>query len=83
MICYHLHIFKNVKNTHEGVLLLVKLQAEACPWVLYPFFKLQKWYQIAQRATYVEIIRTFLAVLFTMRFWVWTQAESAKILLDN
>ena len=22
--------FKNVKNTHEGVLLLVKLQAEAC-----------------------------------------------------
>ena len=24
---YHLYDFKNVKNTHEGVLLLVKLQA--------------------------------------------------------
>ena len=25
-IWYHLHNFKNVKNTHGGVLLLVKLQ---------------------------------------------------------
>ena len=25
-ICYHLHNLKNVKNTHGGVLLLVKLQ---------------------------------------------------------
>ena len=36
-IWYRLHILKKVKNTHEEVLLLVKLQAEA------------KWYQIAQR----------------------------------
>ena len=28
-IWYYLHNFKNVKNTHEGVLLLVKFQAEA------------------------------------------------------
>ena len=28
-ICYHLYNLKNVKNTHGGVLLLVKLQAEA------------------------------------------------------
>ena len=27
VICYHLHNFKNVKNTHGGVLLLLKLQA--------------------------------------------------------
>ena len=36
-ICYHLYNLKNVKNTHGGVLLLVKLY---------------KWYQIAQRITY-------------------------------
>ena len=28
-IWYHLYNLKNVKNTHGGVLLLVKLQAEA------------------------------------------------------
>ena len=27
-IWYHLYNLKNVKNTHEGVLLLVKLQAK-------------------------------------------------------
>ena len=33
MLCaiwYYLYNFKNVKNTHGGVILLVKLQAEAC-----------------------------------------------------
>ena len=30
-IWYHLYQFKNVKKTHGGVLLLVKLQAEATP----------------------------------------------------
>ena len=29
-IWYYLHNLKNVKNTHGGVLLLVKLEAEAC-----------------------------------------------------
>ena len=28
-LCYHLHNFKNVKNTHGGVLLLVNLQASS------------------------------------------------------
>ena len=28
-ICYHLYNFKNVRNTHGGVLLLVKLQAKS------------------------------------------------------
>ena len=52
---YHLYNFKNVKSTHGGVLILVKLQASACnftkinflPWVFVTFFKLYKWYQIA------------------------------------
>ena len=59
-IWYHLHNFKNVKNTHGGVFNLVKLQASTCnftkistlPWLIFPFFKLYKWCQIAQRITY-------------------------------
>ena len=58
-IWYHLYNLKNVKNIHGGVLLLVKLQASACnfiksitpPWMFFPFFKLCKWYQIAQSIT--------------------------------
>ena len=45
-IWYHLHNFKNVKNTHVRVLLLVKWQASACnftksdtlPWVFFMIF---------------------------------------------
>ena len=56
-IWYHLYNFKNVKNNHRGVLILVKLQALACnftkintsPWVIFTFSKLYKWYQIVQR----------------------------------
>ena len=55
MLCaiwYHLHNFKNVKNTHGGVLLSVKLRSSACnltksntpPCMFFMFFKLCKWY---------------------------------------
>ena len=65
MLCtiwYHLYNLKNVKNTHGGVLVLVKLQAEPCnfskinfsPWVFFTFFNLRKWYQIAQCITFVN-----------------------------
>ena len=48
--------FKKVKNTHEGILLLVKLQNLACnftksstpPWMVFTFLKLYKWHQITQ-----------------------------------
>ena len=63
MICviwYHLYNLKNVKNTHGGVLLLVKLPAvcnftknNTPPSVFFTFFKLYKLYQIAQRITYI------------------------------
>ena len=51
-IWYHSYNLKNVKNTHGGVLLLVKLQAEACnftksstpPWVFFTIFRLCTWY---------------------------------------
>ena len=52
---------KNMKNTHWGVLLSVKLQSETYKfteintplWVFFTFFKLYKWYQeIAQSIIY-------------------------------
>ena len=59
-ILYHLYNLRNVKNTHGRMLLLVKLQAEACSftksntplWVFLTFLKLHKWYKIAQRIHY-------------------------------
>ena len=61
-IWYHLYNLENVKNTHGGVLILVKLNVEACnftkintpPWVFFTFLKLHEWYQIAQNNTYVS-----------------------------
>ena len=66
MLCalwYHLYNFKKVKISHEEVLHLVKAQAKACnftknnnpPWVFFTFYKLYKWYQIAQ-ASHILII---------------------------
>ena len=48
-IWYHLYNFKNLKNTHEGV---VEFQASPCnfgkintpPQVFFTFFKMYKWY---------------------------------------
>ena len=56
-------------------LILVKLQAEACnftkinipPWVFFAFFKLYKWYQIAQRITYVNIFRIMFSIGWSNR----------------
>ena len=51
---YHLYNFKNVKNTHGGVLLLVKLQGFSLQLYLKQrssmsaFLELYKWYQFAQ-----------------------------------
>ena len=61
VIWYHFYNLKNAKNTHGGVLLLVKLQAKnpnftksgTAPRVLFTFFKLYKWYQITQRITFI------------------------------
>ena len=58
---YHLCYLKNIKSTHGGLLLSVKLYDEVCnftkcntrPWVFYTFLKLYKWSQVAQSITYV------------------------------
>ena len=63
MLCaiwYHLYNLKNLKKTHGGVLLLVKLQGESCnftksnipPWMFFMFFKLYKRYQNTQLTTH-------------------------------
>ena len=62
-IWYHLYYLQNVKNTHGGVLPLVKLQLQACnftksntpPWVFLRFlFKLCKWHLITQSVSYLK-----------------------------
>ena len=57
MLCaiwYHLFHLKDVKNTHEGVLLLTKFQPlrVSLRHVFCTFFKLYKWYQIAQSVSF-------------------------------
>ena len=55
-IWYHLYNLKNVKNIHWGVLILLNFtKINTPPWVFFTFFKLYKWYQIAQRITYPNI----------------------------
>ena len=65
MLCaiwYHLQNLKNVKNTYEGVILLIKLQLyEKYQYSIGVFhvFKLNKRYQIAQSVTYcVYVLKT-------------------------
>ena len=66
--------FKNMKKTHRGVLLLVKLQAKGRdfsesntpPLVFFTFFNLYKRYQIAQSIPYMKasIVSRFIHYLF-------------------
>ena len=59
MLCaiwYHFYNLKNVKNTFEGMSLLVKLQAyftksNTLLWLFFTFLNLHKWYQIVQHIT--------------------------------
>ena len=44
-----------MKNTHGGVLLLVITKNNTPPWIFFMFFKLYKWYQIAQSVTISSI----------------------------
>ena len=49
---------KNVKNTHERVLLFVKLQAKnnTPSWVFFTFFQFNKWYQIVQSVSCRQLL---------------------------
>ena len=75
-IWYYLWKLKSVKNTHGGLLILVKLQVEACnftktntpPWVFFTFSKLYKWCQTAQRITFFNIHYTFILSTFMYNF---------------
>ena len=70
-IWYFLYNFKNVKNTHEGVLHLVKLQAKACnftksntpSWVFFTFLNYTNGTK-SRNASYLEPSRTSAVELF-------------------
>ena len=59
MMCWaiwcHLYISKNVKNIHGGVKACNFTKSNTPPWVFFTFFNLYKWYQIAQRISYVSV----------------------------
>ena len=58
-IWYNLYYLKSAKNTHGGVLVLVvKLQAKALLLGCFTFFKLYRWYQIAQSITICRAVRS-------------------------
>ena len=56
VIWCHMYNLKNAKNTHGGVLLLVKKQSNTPPSVFYKFLKLHKRYKIAQIIIYTRIL---------------------------
>ena len=57
-ICYHLYNSKKVKN----ILPCNFTKSNTPPWVYFTFFKLYKWYQIAQRITCVMMTTTNLEI---------------------
>ena len=81
-IRYPLYNLKNVENTHEGVLRLVNCRLKPAtksntpPWVFFTFFKLYKWYQIAQSDTFTWSKSTTLksvTSLWRLFCWFWTE----------
>ena len=83
-IWYRLYNFKNLKNTHGGVLLLLKLQAKAT--LLHGcfscFFKLCKWYQIVQSITYVMFLHNVFEELQSRMSMLFNQvALTTEIIL--
>ena len=87
-IRYHLYNRQNVKNTHEGALLIVKWKAVACnfiksstaPWVFFTLFKLYKWYQIAQSSTLdkVTLSKTIPFHFFQISNWQEVETYTGK-----
>ena len=57
-IWYHFYNLKNAKNTYKGTCNFTKNNTP--PWVFFTFFKLYKWYQIAQSITYSSLIAQLL-----------------------
>ena len=83
-IWYHLYNVKNLnnfvqfKNTHGGVLVLVKVQAESCsftksktpPLVFLTFLKLYKWYQ-SRNASHINICSNCFSCQLSIIFAFW------------
>ena len=54
VIWYIIYNFKNVKNIH-GRVPCSCTKSNTLPWVFFMFFKLYKWYLMAQRITYGQL----------------------------
>ena len=86
-IWYDLYNLKNLKNTHRGALLLVKLQASACNFTksktlscaFFTFFRLYNWYQIALLVLFS--LEKFAVDLFSTL--VGTYFIKTQILINN
>ena len=73
---HHLVPFKSMKNTHGGVLLLIKLLGLVCnctkrifpSFGIFHIFQIYKWYQIAQRVSYGLRIIACIANFFKAKF---------------
>ena len=74
-IWYHLYNWKNVKNSLRGPKACNFTKSNIDPWVFFIFFKLHKWYQIAQRISYIwdqfsiEFLDFFCFFFFFFRAW--------------
>ena len=91
-ICYHLYYLKNVKNTHGGVLLLLKLQASVCnftqsntlAWVFFTFLKLYKWYQMNHNDFFCSIINVRFSNIFPFCYFnKFSVTEKLLLLLES
>ena len=80
-IWYHLYNLKNVKNTHGGMLLLVKFKtSNTRSRVIFTFLKLYKWYQIAQR---IHICRIHISLFSHVEMESWIVAKARINLLQS
>ena len=68
--------FKNVANTHGGVLFT---KSNTPAWVFFTFFKLYKWYQIAQSISYVFRSLIIMRKFFSASFSNWKTVLLEKI----
>ena len=76
---YNLYNLKNVKNTHGGVLLLVKFtKSKTPPWMLLTFFKLRKWCQIAQSITDIDKMNGAINIEFYTIYFIFPYPQTER-----
>ena len=80
-IWYHLHNLKNMKTPMEVCSACNFTKNNTLPWVFFTFFKLYKWYQIAQRTTYT--FPKFISVMTVSDLTIDTIRNASKIIFSK